>query len=223
MGKMAIVLGATGLTGNLLLNLLIEDTNYSKIILFSRSTINKKSEKIEEHLVDLLELDKQKKYFIADEIYCCIGTTASKTKNRETYRAIDYGIPITAAKMAQDINIPTFGVISSMGADATSNLFYNRTKGEMERAILALNIKNTFILRPSLIGGDREDFRLGERVGKGVMKLLNPFFIGTLKKYKMIHPKKIATSMKYLANHKRNQSIYMSDEIEQIANSTYNE
>jgi uncharacterized protein YbjT (DUF2867 family) len=223
MGKTAIVLGATGLTGNLLLNLLIEDTNYSKIKLFSRSTINKKSKKIEEHLVNLLELEKQKKYFIADEVYCCIGTTASKTKNRETYRAIDYGIPITAAKMAQDNNIPTFGVISSMGADATSNLFYNRTKGEMESAILALNIKNTFILRPSLIGGDREDFRLGERVGKGVMKLLNPFFIGTLKKYKMIHPAKIAISMKYLANHHSNQKIYRSDEIEQIANSTNNE
>jgi hypothetical protein len=110
-----------------------------------------------------------------------------------------------------------------MGADASSAIFYNRTKGEMERAILALKIKNTFILRPSLIGGDREDFRLGERVGKGVMKLLNPFFIGTLKKYKMIHPAKIAISMKYLANDHSNQKIYRSDEIEQIANSTNNE
>jgi len=223
MGKTAIILGATGVTGNLLLNLLLEDYKYSKIKLFSRRTTEIKSDKIEEHLINLLELNTQKKNFFADEVYCCIGTTASKTKNKNKYRAVDYGIPVTAAKIAQHNNIKTFVVISSMGADVSSTIFYNRTKGEMERDILKLDIRNILILRPSLIGGYRKEFRLGELLGKSIMKVLNPFFIGTLKKYRMIEPFKIAISMKYLAQEKRNQNIYMSDEIEQLANSIENE
>ena len=218
MKKKAIILGATGVTGNLLLEKLILDSSYEKIILFSRSSVNNSSSKIEEHLVDLLELSKYKDAFIADEVFCCIGTTASKTKDKALYKSIDYGIPVNAAKLAKQNNINTFIVMSSMGADASSSVFYNKTKGEMERDVLEQKIANTFILRPSLIGGDREEFRLGEKIGKVIMTVLNPLLIGGLKKYRMIHPEKIASCMQALAKEHYNEVIISSDKILSIVN-----
>lgn len=219
MGKTAIILGATGLTGGILLNKLITDTNYSKIKLFSRNSVDVNSEKIEEFIIDVLQLEKSTKDFIADEVFCCIGTTAAKTKDKKLYKAIDYGIPVTSAKIAKQNSINTFIVMSSMGADAKSTVFYNKTKGEMENDVLQQNIKNTYILRPSLIGGNREENRVGERIGKGIMKILNPMMIGDFKKYKMIHPEKIASCMHILADTNPKSAIFSSDEIEKISNS----
>jgi uncharacterized protein YbjT (DUF2867 family) len=222
--KTAIILGATGLTGGILLNNLIEDNSFEKIKLFSRKSVSIKSDKIEQYLIDVLQLEKYKNKFIADVVFCCVGTTAAKTKDIVKYKQIDYGIPVTAVKIAKENNIDTFVVISSMGANASSTTFYSKTKGEMERDVLRQNIKNTYIVRPSLIGGHRNEFRIGERIGKGVMSLLNPMFLGRLKKYKMIHPEKIASCMQKLAKIELDQSIFSSDEIVEIANSTkYNE
>ena len=222
--KTAIILGATGLTGGILLNNLIEDNSFEKIKLFSRKSVSIKSDKIEQYLIDVLQLEKYKNKFIADVVFCCVGTTAAKTKDIVKYKQIDYGIPVTAVKIAKENNIDTFVVISSMGANASSTTFYSKTKGEMERDVLRQNIKNTYIVRPSLIGGHRNEFRIGERIGKGVMSLLNPMFLGSLKKYKMIHPEKIASCMQKLAKIELDQSIFSSDEIVEIANSTkYNE
>ena len=219
MSKTAIILGATGLTGGILLEKLLADTTYSKIKLFSRSSVDVKSDKIEQHLISLFQLENYKEDFTGDVVFCCIGTTAAKTKDSAKYKQIDYGIPVKAAKIAKENTINTFVVMSSMGADVTSNTFYNQTKGEMERDVLKQKIKNTYILRPSLIGGNREEFRLGERIGKGIMSILNPLFIGGLKKYKMIDPEEIATCMQTLVRSNKDQAIFSSDEIVEIANS----
>lgn len=219
MSKTAIILGATGLTGGILLEKLLADTTYSKIKLFSRSSVDVKSDKIEQHLISLFQLENYKEDFTGDVVFCCIGTTAAKTKDSAKYKQIDYGIPVKAAKIAKENTINTFVVMSSMGADVTSNTFYNQTKGEMERDVLKQKIKNTYILRPSLIGGNREEFRLGERIGKGIMSILNPLFIGGLKKYKMIDPEDIATCMQTLVRSNKDQAIFSSDEIVEIANS----
>ncbi|UAM99485.1 NAD(P)H-binding protein [Polaribacter litorisediminis] len=219
MNKTAIILGATGLTGGMLLEQLIADKNYSTIKLFSRNSVANSSEKIEEFIVDLLNLETSAKDFTADEVFCCIGTTAAKTKDKNRYKAIDFGIPVAAAKLAKKNHIQTFVVMSSMGANENSTVFYNKTKGEMERTILQQNIQNTYIVRPSLIGGNRDENRVGERIAKGVMSLLNPLFVGGFKKYKMIHPKTIAIAMKKLANHPQNQTIFSSNELEEIAKS----
>ena len=220
MGKTAIILGATGLTGGILLKKLMKDISYTKIKLFSRRSVNIKDDKIEEYLIDVLQLEKYNKDFTAEEVFCCIGTTAKKTKDNAKYKQIDYGIPVAAAKLAKENSIDTFVVMSSMGADAASSVYYSKTKGEMERDVLNQKIKNTYILRPSLIGGNRNEFRLGENIGKGFMSFINPFMKGSLEKYKMIHPEKIASGMQKLAKNNKNQSIFSSDEIVQIANST---
>ncbi|HET8802964.1 MAG TPA: NAD(P)H-binding protein, partial [Aequorivita sp.] len=117
MKKTAIILGATGLTGSILLEKLLQDASFLKIKLFSRSSVEKSSPKIEEHLIDMFQLENHSEAFTADVVFCCIGTTKAKTPDKETYKKIDYGIPVTAAKLAKQNGIETFIVISAMGAD----------------------------------------------------------------------------------------------------------
>jgi uncharacterized protein YbjT (DUF2867 family) len=219
MGKIAIILGATGFTGALLLEQLIADDTYEKIKLFSRSSAHKTSVKVEEHLVDLLNLEAFKDQFFGDVVFCCIGTTAAKTKDKKNYKSIDYGIPTAASKLAKQNNINTFIVLSSMGADVSSSVFYSKTKGEMERDVLAQKVPKTFILRPSLIGGNRKEFRLGEKIGKVCMTAFNPLLIGRFEKYKIIHPETIVKCMTVLAENTENETIISSDKIVTIANS----
>ncbi|GGG37522.1 NAD(P)H-binding protein [Bizionia arctica] len=217
MGKTAIILGATGLTGGLVLEQLVLDTRYSKIILFSRSSCNIKHDKIEEHLVDLMDLSSYKNLFIGDEVFCCIGTTKAKTPDEEKYLQIDYGIPVAAAQLCRQNNINTLVVISALGADKQSKVFYNRTKGRMEEAVLLEKIPNTYLLQPSLISGDRNEKRLGESVANVFMKLINPLMIGSLSKYKSIHPITIAKCMVILANSFHPSGRILSDEIKILA------
>ncbi len=217
--KTAIILGATGLTGSTLLQKLLEDPRYDKIKLFSRSAIGVKNDKIEEHLIDLFELEKYEAEFTGDEVHCCIGTTQAKTPDEETYHKIDYGIPVSAAKLAKKNGITRFLVISSLGADPKSNFFYNQTKGEMERDVLAEEIPETYIFQPSLIGGKREEKRPFEAIWKKVMSVGDHLLVGPLKKYRSIHPNKIADAMIYVANHKYSATRIESREIIEIADS----
>ena len=117
------------------------------------------------------------------------------------------------------MGIPTFLVISALGANKKSKIFYNRTKGRMEEEVLRNRIKNTYILQPSLIGGIRNEKRLGEKMAKLFMSVLNPFLIGGLKKYRSIHPKTIVNAMIWLANNEYKSGRIPSNEIQQIADS----
>jgi len=214
--KTAILLGATGLTGGILLELLIKHNQYEKIKLFSRTSVGFENEKIEEHLIDLLELEKYSALFTGDAIFCCIGTTKSKTPNTETYKKIDFGIPVAAAKLAKQNKIKTLIIISALGANPQSSVFYNKIKGEMENAVLAETIKNTYILQPSLIGGHRSEKRAGEWLFKQVMKVFNFMLLGSLAKYKSIEPRTIAEAMIWLANNHFEMIKIESDQIKKI-------
>jgi uncharacterized protein YbjT (DUF2867 family) len=214
MKKTAIILGASGLTGNILLHKLIEDKSYDSIKLFSRSKIEGLPNKVIQFTGNLLKLEEFKADFTADEVFCCIGTTAKKTPNKKRYKQIDFGIPVTAAKLAKENKIEKFIVISAIGANKKSSVFYNKTKGEMEHAVLQQSIKNTLILRPSLIGGDRKEQRLGEKIALIFFKVMQPLLIGKLEEYKTIDAENIAKAMLYLANNKTNTKvIFTSNEI----------
>ena len=217
MGKTAIILGATGLTGSILLEKLIKNQRYETIKLFSRKKIEGLPSKVQQFIGNLLELETFKDAFTGDEVFCCIGTTTKKTPNKETYKKIDFGIPITAAKLSKENNISTFIVISALGANAKSNIFYNKTKGEMEQEVLHQNIPNTYILQPSIIGGNRNETRIGEKIGLIIFKLIQPLFIGKLKKYKIIEAEEIAQAMFNLANSNEKTQIITSDKIKEIS------
>ena len=165
---------------------------------------------------DLLQLENFKHEFIADEVFCCIGTTSAKTKDRSIYKAIDFGIPFSAAKLAKENQIPSFLVMSSLGANAESKIFYSRTKGEMEQAVLGQEIPNTYILRPSLILGEREKNRIGEKIGALFLGLMNVFLQGSLRKYRAIKADCIASAMIELAATKPDKQIVDSDLIQEL-------
>lgn len=210
----AIVLGATGLTGRHLMDFLLADGSFKNIKVFTRRPLGIDHPKIKEFLIDLLELDKSKSDFTGDVVFCCIGTTKKKTPDKALYKKIDHGIPVSAAKLAKENKIPAFLVISALGADENSRFFYNRTKGSMERDIKALGIPNTYILKPSLIVGDRNEKRFGESVAS---RLFGTFDSLIPKKYKKIQARTIAKAMHNLAQYNDFHTEITSDEIKRIA------
>ena len=216
MGKTALILGATGLTGKLLLNRLLADEAYSKVKVFSRRALGLEHPKLEVYIGDLLKLDIFESDFVGDEVFCCIGTTANKTKDKEVYKQIDFGIPVSAATLSKKNGINSFLVISALGANAESRVFYNRTKGEMEVAVLNQHIPNTYILRPSLIKGYREETRMGEIMGGLLASVASVFLFGKYKKYRAIKAETIANAMHHVVTSKPKAQIIESDKIEEL-------
>lgn len=212
--RTAIVLGATGLTGKLLVSRLIADESYSKIKLFTRRKSDFNSSKIDEFVGDVIDLDRFKSDFYADVVFCCIGTTAAKTKDRAVYKQIDFGIPVKDASLCKENGIDTFIVVSAIGADAKSAIFYNRTKGEMEEAVLNSGIKNCYIMRPSLIRGKREGMRTLETAATAVMFVVDFFLVGKLRKYRSIGAQIIASAMVKVDKDGYIERIIESDKIE---------
>ena len=214
MKRNAIVLGATGLTGSHLLELLLKSSDFDCVKVFTRKKLSISHPKIEEHVVDLLNLSDYSKEFNADVVFCCIGTTKAKTPDRSLYRAIDYGIPVEAAKLCKQNYINHFIVISALGANAKSKVFYNRVKGEMERDVLAQEIEHTHLLQPSLIVGNRKEKRGAEDFSKHFMKIFG-FLIPA--RYKMIQAQTIAIAMLQLARKPNKEQTIPSEEIKSIA------
>lgn len=215
--KTAIILGATGLTGNILLQKLLSDDYYAKVLVFGRRSVGFEHPKMQEYLVDLFELENHKEHFRADVVFCCVGSTQKKTPKKKIYQKVDYGIPVTAAKLCRQNGIRFFEVISALGANANSRFFYNRIKGEMELDVMAQNIQDTYIFRPSLIGGEREEKRPFEFFWKQVMKTTDFLMFGPLRKFKPIHPESIAKAMIFVAKNRYRKLLIKSEEIEEIA------
>ena len=217
MKKTAIILGITGVTGSLLAKHLFDDERFEKVISFHRRQSGLQHPKLEEHVIDMFELEKHQEAFKADVVFCCVGTTQSKTSDRETYKKIDYGIPLAAAKLCVTNDIKRLIVISAMGADPESRVFYNRLKGEMERDVLVIKPNNTYFLEPALLAADREEKRTAEKIGIAVFKVLNPFLIGPLKKFRSIKPKALVKTMLYLTFNTYEDARIPSDEIQKLA------
>jgi uncharacterized protein YbjT (DUF2867 family) len=215
--KKAIVLGATGLVGHLLTEKLLEDAGYSQVLVFSRKPFGVRHAKLTETRTDLLSLEDVKDAFMGDVVFCCVGTTETKTPDLAQYKAIDYGIPVAAARLCEENGISNYLVVSALGANPKSRFFYNRIKGEMEVDVLKCQIPNIHLLQPSLIGGLRNEKRKGERFAQLVMGFLKPLLLGPLAKYKMIDPNDIAAAMIFLADHPGDTPRVPSDQIHQLA------
>lgn len=200
MNKTAIILGATGLTGSIVLDKLLNDERYQSIKVFGRNSVHKEHSKLQENICNLLKPETFKSSFYGDEVFCCIGTTASKTQNKSQYKKIDHGIPVSAAKLASQNGMKTLLVMSALGANENSSVFYNRIKGEMERDVLKESVEKTFLIQPALIGGERNEKRWGELIFKKIFSVFNFLLVGPLKKYRSIKPETIAQAMIYLAN-----------------------
>ncbi|GER58548.1 NAD(P)H-binding protein [Patiriisocius marinus] len=211
--KTAIIVGATGLTGGIVLELLLQDATFEKVKVFGRSATNISHPKLVEYLGDMFQMETFSEDFKADVVFCCIGTTKAKTPDKETYKKIDYGIPVEAAKLAKANGTSAFLVVSALGANPKSSTFYNKVKGEMEQDVRSVGIKNTYFFQPSLIGGDRNEKRLGERIAQVAF---NIFGFLVPKEYKMIEPKTIAKAMILVSKKGFSEMIIPSHKIKNI-------
>lgn len=193
----AVVLGATGFIGEQLVQQLLNDSTFSKVRILVRRPVKLSHPKLEAEIVNFDNLAEYRhKLGRGDCIFCCIGTTQKKVKgDKNAYRKIDVDIPVNAAKMGKDAGFTNYLLVSTVGADAHSKNFYLRLKGEVEREIADLKFKSFHAFRPSILLGERKEFRLAELLGKGVMQGLSSLFIGNLKKYKGIEGANVARAM----------------------------
>jgi len=211
--KKAIILGASGLVGSDLLQKLLLDPEFEKVLSIGRTLLDIKNPKFDQLQLDLFHLDQMELHESYDILFCCIGTTAKKTPNEELYHKIDFGIPVAAAKLCKKHNIHQFQVISALGANAKSSVFYNRTKGEMEEAVLDLNLEDTKIIQPSLILGERSERRLGESIGIQLFGMFSWLFVGPLRVYRGINYKEVSSAMMYISRHSNQNIRIKSDQL----------
>ena len=215
----ALLIGASGLTGSLCLKQLIENPIFTSIEIWLRKKLNTDHPKVLEKVIDFKKIAEQFPLDI-DILFCCLGSTIKKSGSQEKFREIDYTYVLELARQAEKTNIKKFVVISSIGANSISKSFYLRTKGEMEKEVFKLNIPTIIILRPSLILGNRSEFRFGEKMAKFIMNSLSFLFIGKLKRYKGIEAETIAKAMIAISlKDIQGKLIIESEQIKQFANS----
>jgi uncharacterized protein YbjT (DUF2867 family) len=161
------LLGATGLVGRNCLELLADDRAFGRIVVVTRRRFGEATApRVEGHLIDFDQLEAHADIFAVDQVICALGTTIKTAGSKERFRAVDYGIPVTAARMALRKGARHFLLVSSIGADAGSRFFYLRVKGELEDALRTLGFRSVTIVRPSVLLGARGEFRFGEEVAK---------------------------------------------------------
>ncbi len=191
----AIISGATGLVGTQLLQQLLSDPGYHKIIAVVRKPLDITHEKLEQKVIDFGQLPGVFEGVKADHGYCCLGTTIKTAGSKEKQYIIDHDYVVAFARACHEAGVTGFAVVSSIGADAKSSNFYLRTKGEMERDIEKISFQGIYIVRPSFLLGERKEFRTGEKTAIAAMKVLNPLLIGGLKKYRGVGASAVAQCM----------------------------
>jgi uncharacterized protein YbjT (DUF2867 family) len=205
----AIIFGVTGLTGKTLLKNLVNDKRYGKIYIVTRRPCGFIHPNVEEILFnykDFSELPSVK----ADHVFSCLGTTLKAAGSKEAQQVIDRDYPIAISKYSKSIGAERMVCVSSVGTDIKSGNFYLRTKGEMEEGVKA-NFPSTIFVRPSFIFGDREERRIGEKIGIGLFKIINPLLIGNLNKYKGVNVEKLAKAMTEACFKETKQVLHYSD------------
>jgi len=213
----ALVFGATGLVGGELLNQLLADENYSEILVFTRKPNFKTEGKVKEIVCDFAKPETFVPHIKGDAVFCCLGTTMSKAKNLTAYKFVDYELPVLIAKAAKTNDVPVYCLVSSIGANASSKTFYLKTKGETETDVQKFGPMNAVIVRPSILYGNRKEFRLLEKIGIGVMKLIDPLMVGKSRKYRGIEAADVAKTMRILAYTASGVRVLESDEIQAFA------
>ena len=215
--KTALIIGSTGLIGSELLNLLLDSNDYLKVITFVKRDTGIKHPKLTQHIIDFNKPETYKELIVGDDFFCTIGTTIKKAGSKEAFRKVDFGYPKQFASFALQNKVKQFLIISSLGANAKSGNFYLKTKGEFQDFLKDCDFESVAVLQPSLLLGNRSEFRLGEKVGAFFMKTLSFLFVGNLKKYKPIESETVAKALLKIAQTNNiGFKIYESDSIEEI-------
>lgn len=170
--KTAIVLGATGLTGSRLVEMLMGDKRFGAVKIFVRRSTGISNDKLEEHIVNFDEPEEWQNKVTGDVLFSAMGTTIKVAGSKEAQYLIDYTYQYQMARIAAANGVKRYVLISAGGADAGSSIFYSRMKGELERDVQQLTFEAVHILRPGILSGNRKEVRTGERIGIAVMRVV---------------------------------------------------
>lgn len=210
------IAGATGLTGSALLAILLREPGFDRVVAFVRRPLAIVDPKLTEAAADFAHLREGNPGFV-DAAFCCLGTTIKTAGSEAAFRQVDHDYIIAFATAAKAHGVIHFGVISSLGADAGSRIFYNRVKGETERDLQQLGFPSLAIYRPSILVGRRLELRSLEQVGIIGMQAASPLMLGPLKKYRPIRVTTVANAMlKQSRIAKPGVEIYESDRIQEL-------
>ena len=194
--RTAIVAGASGLIGKELVQKLISSDQYRRIYVLSRKKSGLVNEKIEELVIDFEKINQLKFNEPVDDVFCTLGTTMKQAGSRDNFKKVDFEYVVALANLGKQAGASRFLVISAMGADSKSAVFYNKVKGMTEEALIKIGFKQLVIFRPSLLLGKRSEARFAERLSGAFMKTFN-FLIPD--NYKAIEAEKVAGRMLKMA------------------------
>ena len=218
MHQTATVFGATGLVGKELIFELLESIPYVKVKAVVRNKLPLAHPKLEQIVIkDFSNLKDQASHLTSDVFFCCIGTTIKKAGSQEEFKKVDLDLPVKIATIAESIHVPNLIIVSSIGANAHSQNFYLRTKGEMEQKVRDVYHGNLKFVQPSFLIGNRAEFRFGEKIANVLIRVLGIFMFGPLAKYKGIHSTDVARSMIRLTESTKEKIFVKSDELHKIA------
>lgn len=213
----ALLIGASGLTGGHCLRLLLKDYFYKEVEIWVRKSTGIVHPKLIEKIVDFDTIETIGNTD-AQHVFCCLGTTIKKAGSQQNFYKADHDYVISVAKMAVRSGVKKFLYISSIGANAYSKNFYLKTKGKVEKDLKTVFNDGLFIFRPSMLMGNRSEFRFGEQLGKGFMKVFGFLFMGSMKKYRGIKASDVAHAMIYCAKSgTKGLLILPSDKIQELA------
>ena len=214
--KTALLFGASGLVGGHVLNELIKENYYSKIKIFVRSELKISDPKIKIIRTDFNNLQNHKEDIKGDDCFFCIGTTKHNSPDKNEYRRVELEIPKEIAQIAKSNSVNSFIFVSSGYADSKSSGDYLKFKGQVEEELKRLNFTKLGIMRPSFLMGNRQEKRIGEKIGIFVFKLLSPLLLGPLKKMKPISSEIVAKAMVAFAQSDTQKNTFESNEILKI-------
>jgi Predicted nucleoside-diphosphate-sugar epimerases len=218
MTKKAIIVGASGLIGSTLLDILLAQPDYTAVLGIGRKKIKLTNKKLTKIIADFDHLNEWENQLKGDVIFCCLGTTRRDTPNLDDYRKVDHDYPVRLAEIAVRNGIDQYHYVSAVGARSASSNFYTRIKGDTEGALKKVGLKGLFIYQPSLLIGHRNKPRLMDNIAVFVMKIIGPLLVGRLKKYRAINALDVAKAMyKQSLKNKAGVFTYTSDEIKKRA------
>ncbi len=212
--RTALVLGATGLVGEQILKLLLEDDRWTEVVTLGRRGMEPVAPQHAHHLVDFDNLEDHAAHFACDDVFCCIGTTIKKAGSEDAFRRVDFHYPLAAARLARAHGARQYMLVSALGANPKSRIFYNRVKGEVERAVADVGFESLGIFRPSLLTGERRERRPLEALSAKFITALRPLLSGRLRKYRATPADVLAHAMTALAAEPREGvTVYEADAI----------
>jgi uncharacterized protein YbjT (DUF2867 family) len=199
--------------GTFLLERLLASPAYATVSIRLRKPLAKQHPKLQIKVADFENLERDR--VEADDVYCCLGTTIKQAGSQEAFRRVDFDYPVALARAAARDGAKRLLVVSSLGADTNSRVFYSRVKGEMEAAVRAAGVATTIFFRPALLSGPRAEPRFGERVGLVIGSVLGPL----LGRYRPIHGDLVAAAMLKAAERSLPSQTLESEQIRALAQS----